>query len=51
MGLLFEPGVIAETFTAAGGLMTGEAREIVDEREPAASEFAIAVTDRWCGSV
>ena len=29
--------------------MTGEARDIVDEREPVPCEFAIAAADRWCG--
>ena len=29
--------------------MTGEARDIVDEREPVPCEFAIAAADRWRG--
>jgi acetyltransferase len=43
--------LLAEVFADGRETMIGEARYVVDERDPAACEFAIAVADDWqtCG--
>jgi acetyltransferase len=39
--------LLAEVFKDGRGTMIGEARYVVDERDPATCEFAIAVADDW----
>jgi GNAT superfamily N-acetyltransferase len=39
--------LLAEVFADGRETMIGEARYVVDERDPAACEFAIAVADDW----
>jgi acetyltransferase len=39
--------LVATVFQGAGEAMVGEARYILDDRDPAVCEFAVAVTDRW----
>ena len=45
--------LLAEAFDGSGEVMIGEARYVVDERDPSTCEFAVAVAvaDRWraCG--
>ena len=43
--------LLAEVFDGSGEVMIGEARYVVDERDPSTCEFAVAVADRWraCG--
>lgn len=39
--------LVATVFQGAGEAMVGEARYIVDDGDPAGSEFAVAVADGW----
>jgi RimJ/RimL family protein N-acetyltransferase len=41
--------LLAEVFEDGREMMIGEARYVVDTREPETCEFAIAVADRWQG--
>jgi GNAT superfamily N-acetyltransferase len=43
--------LLAEVFAHGRETMIGEARYVVDERDPTTSEFAIAIADEWraCG--
>jgi acetyltransferase len=42
--------LLAEVFVGNDEVMVAEARYVVDERDPSACEFAIAVADDWHGS-
>ncbi len=41
--------LVAEVFEGRRGIMVGEARYVVDERDRTTCEFAIAVADAWQG--
>ena len=41
--------LLAEVFEGDSETMVGEARYVIDERDPATCEFAIAVADDWQG--